>query len=73
MNNWFMVQPIIKITLELVKGWSPYVQDIELALKETRSLRTLEVGKGKFHFGLYVPRYQLSFIPKMGGLLGQHR
>ena len=71
MNNWFVVQPVNRITLRPMRGWGPFVQQLESVLKGTTSLLSLKVGRSEFLLTPYVPSYSPSLTPEMGGLLNR--
>ena len=71
MNNWFVVQPVNRISLKPMRGVRPLVQDLESVLKGTTSLLSLKVGTSDFHLAPYVPSYSPSLTPETGDLLSR--
>ena len=49
----------------------PLVQDLELVLKGTTFLLSLQAGRSEFHLTPYVPSYSPSLAPEIGGLLSR--
>ena len=71
MNNWFVVQPVNRISLKPMRGVRPLVQDLESVLKGTTSLLSLKAGTSEFYLAPYVPSYSPRLNPEMGGLLSR--